>query len=118
MSDKIFLQGLEVRCIIGIFDWERKIRQKIVIDLEFPAQVHRAARRDRLQDATDYKRIAKRVIDFVSRSQFHLIEALAERLAATLLKDFKLSEITLRLAKPGAIRGAKNVGVVMTRKRK
>lgn len=117
MSDKIFLQGLEVRCIIGIFDWERKKRQKVVIDLEFPANIAKAAKRDRIKDTVDYKRIAKRTISFVEKSRYQLIETLAERLASRLLKEFRLSGLTLRVSKPGAVRGSKNVGVLITRTR-
>ncbi len=118
MADKIFLQSLEVRCVIGIFDWERKIRQKVLIDLEIPANIRRAAGSDRIQDAIDYKRIAKHIIAFVSKSRFKLIETLAEKLARSILADFPVSEIKLRVSKPGAIRGAKNVGVEITRQRK
>ncbi len=116
MGDKIFLEQLDVKCRIGIFDWERKIKQKIVIDLEFPAGIRRAARRDRIEDTTDYKKIAKETISFVSSSSFFLIETLAERLAQNLLKKFGLRQIKIRLAKPGAIRGAKNVGIEIVRK--
>ena len=117
MLDKIFLENLEVKCKIGIFDWERKIRQKIALDLEFPADIRKAAKRDRIQDTTDYKAIAKETIRFVSTSSFFLIETLAERLAQNLLKKFRLREIKIRLSKPGAIRGAKNVGIEILRKR-
>ena len=117
MKDKIFLEGLTAKCLIGIFDWERKTKQKVVIDLEFPAPVAKAAKRDRIEDAVDYKRIAKRTLNFVAQSRFHLIETLAEKLARLLLTEFKLSQITLRLLKPGAIRGSKNVGVEITRRR-
>lgn len=116
MPDTIFLKGLEVKCIIGIFAWERRIRQKIRMDLEFPASIARAAKKDRIEDATDYKKIAKRTIAFVSNSRYQLVETLADRLASVLLKEFHLSEIRIRLAKPGAIRGAEEVGVAITRK--
>ena len=118
MADKIFLEQLEVKCRIGIFDWERKIKQKIVLDLEFPADIRRAARRDRIEDTVNYKNIAKETIAFVSSSECFLIETLAEKLAGLLLKKFKLPQIKIRLCKPGAIRGAKNVGVEIIRKRK
>ncbi|MBI3307448.1 MAG: dihydroneopterin aldolase [Candidatus Omnitrophica bacterium] len=117
MQDKIFLEALEVRCIIGIFDWERKIRQKVLIDLEIPADIRRAAKTDRIQDALDYKRIAKHTLQFVSKSRFQLIETLAEKLAESLLAHFRIPEIKLRISKPGAIRGSKNVGIEIIRKR-
>ena len=118
MKDKIFIHDLEVKCLIGIFDWERKIRQKVRIDLGIAANVHKAALRDRIEDAIDYKKIAKETITFVKKSRFHLIETLAERLAALLLKNFHLKVITVRVSKPGALRYSKNVGVEITRKRK
>ena len=115
MQDKIYLEALEIPCIIGIFDWERRARQKVRIDLEIPVDVRRAARRDRIEDAVDYKKIAKRVIGFVSASRFHLVETLAERLAALLLQEFSLQEVRLRVSKPGAVRGSKNVGIEIVR---
>lgn len=117
MKDKIFVEGLEVRCKIGIFDWERKIRQKIRLDMGFSADIRRAARKDRVEDTVDYKKITKHTLAFVSASSFFLIETLAERLAASLLETFSLREITLRVSKPGALRHAQNVGVVITRKK-
>lgn len=118
MPDKIFIQGLQTKCRIGIFDWERKTLQKIVLDLEFPANIRKAARKDRIQDALDYKKIAKHALEFVSKSQYFLIETLAEKLAASILKNFPVFKIRLRVSKPGALRFSKNVGVEITRKRK
>ena len=116
MADKIFLEGLEARCIIGTLPRERKTKQKISIDLEFPASVKQAARRDSLKDAINYKKIADRITGFVSTSRFYLIETLAERLAETLLREFKLRGLLLRIRKPAAIRNAKSVGVEIFRK--
>jgi len=118
MADKVFIQALEVQCIIGIFEWEREKTQKVLIDLEFPADIRRAARTDHIDDTIDYKRIAKRILDYVSKSSFQLIETLAEELAKLLLKEFKLRSVTLRVSKPGAVRGSQNVGVEITRKRR
>lgn len=118
MKDKIFLHGLQAKCIIGIFAWERKIHQQILIDLEMVSNVRKAARRDRIEDALDYKKIAKRTLSFVNNSRFQLIETLAERLAKTLIKEFPLQEIMIRVSKPGAIRNSKNVGIEIQRKKK
>ncbi len=115
MTDKIFLQGLEIRCVIGTLPRERKKKQKVVIDLEFPAPVRKAARRDDLRDALNYQAIARHATKFVSQSRFYLIETLAERLAKTLLKKFRLQEILLRVSKPKAIPNAKNTGVEIRR---
>lgn len=115
MNDKIFIEDLEAECRIGIFDWERKIRQKITLNLEFPADIKKAARRDRIEDALDYKKITKHTLAFVSKSEYFLIETLAEALAGSLLKNFKLPQVKIRLSKPGALRNARNVGVEIIR---
>lgn len=117
MADKIFIRELKVPCLIGIFDWERKRKQLVSIDLEFPAPISKAARTDKIQSAIDYKKIAKRTIQFVSQSRFYLIETLIEKLAALLIKEFQLKEITLQVEKPGAIRGARTVGIRITRRK-
>lgn len=115
MPDKIFLHGLEVRCIIGTLPRERKKRQKIIIDLEFPTDVRKAARHDDLRDALNYKKIAERTLEFVSKSRFYLIETLAERLAKILVREFKLKSLALRISKPDALPNAKNVGIEIRR---
>ena len=117
MTDKIFIHGLEIPCIIGTLSRERKKKQRIVIDLEFPAPVRKAARRDDLRDTLNYQKIAERATVFVSKSRFYLLETLAERLAQVLLLGFKLRNIVLRVSKPNAIRNAKNTGVVIFRKK-
>jgi dihydroneopterin aldolase len=116
MADKIFIQGLQISCIIGTLPRERKKKQTLVLDLEFPAAVRKAAQRDDLRDALNYQKIAERATKFVSKSRFYLIETLAERLAQTLLREFKLKSLTLRVSKPGAIANAKCVGVEILRK--
>lgn len=116
MRDKIFIEQLEAKCRIGIYDWERKILQKITVDLDFPADIRKAARKDRIEDTVDYKSIAKYTLKFISESEFFLIETLAEKLASSLLKKFRLKKIRLRLSKPGALRHSKNVGLEITRK--
>jgi len=115
MADKIFIQELEVFCIIGTLPLERKRKQKIVIDLEFSAPVKKASKRDNLKDALNYKRIAEYVTRFLSKSRFFLIETLAECLAQRLLREFKLENILLRVSKPNALRNARNVGVEIRR---
>jgi len=113
--DSIVLTGLKISCIIGIFEWERKRKQNVLIDLKFPCDIRQAARRDHIQDTVDYKKIAKATIAFVEKSEFQLIETLAERLASFLLKNFDLPEIDLGVSKPGAIRGSQNVGIQIHR---
>ena len=116
-TDRIFLEGLEVRCVIGIFGWERGVKQKICIDLEFPADARRAAATDSIADTVNYKEIAKLLLREIPKSRFQLIESLAEFIAGLCLQKFNLSQISVRVSKPGAIRGSKNVGVFITRKR-
>ena len=117
VEDRLFLRGLEVECIIGFIDWERRIRQKVVIDLEFPADCARAATRDSIADTTDYKGIAKRVLAFVGESQFHLVETLAERIAQLVVTEFDVTWVRVRLNKQGAIRGSRDVGILIERRR-
>jgi len=114
--DKIILKRLEIRCIVGIYPRERVKKQRVWIDLEIPCDVRRAARRDRIEDTTDYKRIAKAVLDFVSKSKFHLIETLAERVAELVL-SLGVRSVKLTVWKPGAIRFSENVGIQIQRPR-
>jgi dihydroneopterin aldolase len=116
-TDRIFLRGLAVDCTIGFIDWERQVKQTVLIDLEMPVDCARAAASDRVGDTLDYKRVAKRVIAFVEASDFQLIETLAERVAAVILAEFDMPWVRLTLAKPGAIRGSREVGVVIERRR-
>jgi dihydroneopterin aldolase len=116
-QDTIFLRGLAVETTIGFFEWERHVRQTVVIDLEFPVDCARAASSDEVADTTDYKRIAKRTIRFVNESSFKLVETLAHRLALTLLEEFGIDWVRLTLNKPGAIRGSRDVGVTIERHR-
>ncbi|MEX0607608.1 MAG: dihydroneopterin aldolase [Halofilum sp. (in: g-proteobacteria)] len=111
----VYLRDLRVETIIGIFDWERTTRQVVGIDLEMAADVARAAATDSIDDALDYKAISKRLIDAVSNSSFQLIETLAEEIARIVREEFGVSWVKVTVAKPGAIRGARDVGVVIER---
>jgi dihydroneopterin aldolase len=117
VEDSIFLEGLEIRGIIGIEDWERRERQTIRVDLELPCDAAAAAREDRIEDALNYRSIAKAVIAHVEENAYRLLETLAERLAALLLREFHLAWVRLRVSKPGAIRFSRNVGVSIERRR-
>jgi 7,8-dihydroneopterin aldolase/epimerase/oxygenase len=116
-SDTVFLRGLAVETTIGFFEWERHVKQTVVLDMEFPVDCARAASSDEVKDTTDYKSIAKRTIAYVSEAQFHLVETLAHKLAMTLIEEFDLAWIRLTLNKPGAIRGSRDVGVTIERRR-
>jgi dihydroneopterin aldolase len=115
--DTIFLRGLEVECIIGFIDWERRVKQTVVIDLELPVDCRAAAISDEVEDTLDYKKVAKRVIAFVEASEYKLVETLAHRLALLLLEEFGVAWIRLSVNKPGAIRGSRDVGMSIERTR-
>ena len=116
-SDRIFLRGLECQCIIGFIDWERRVPQTVVLDLEFPCDCARAAGSDAVADTVDYKQVAKRVLAYVGGTQFHLLETLAHRLALLLLEEFALAWVGVEINKPGAIRHSRDVGVRIVRHR-
>jgi dihydroneopterin aldolase len=116
-GDRIFLHGLAVECIIGFIEWERRTKQTVVIDVEMPVDCARAAASDDVVDTLDYKRVAKRLIAFVSESEFKLVETLAHRAALLILEEFAVEWVRLSVNKPGAIRGSKDVGVAVLRTR-
>jgi dihydroneopterin aldolase len=114
-KDRVLIEGLEVRTVIGIYDWEREIRQTVRLDLEMAWDVSAAARSDDINDALDYKAVSKRLISFVEASSFGLIEALAENCAQIVLEEFSVSWLRLKMSKPGAVRGSENVAVLIER---
>ena len=116
-TDRIFLRGLTTECVIGFIDWERRVKQTVVLDLELPVDCRRAAASDAVADTLDYKKVAKHVLAFVEASEFHLVETLAERLALELLATFQLAWVRVSLNKPGAIRHSRDVGVSLLRTR-
>ena len=116
-EDRILLHGLTAECIIGFIDWERRVPQTVVIDLELPCDCAHAAVTDSVADTVDYKAVAKRVLAWVAASECYLIETLAQRLAMTLLQEFPLAWIRIRVGKPGAIRHSKDVAVSIERRR-
>ena len=113
--DIIFLHDLKIDTIIGIWDWERKIRQTVSIDLDMAADIRKAAASDSVDDTLNYKLVAKRLQQFVGESGFQLVETLAENIAAVVLDEFDVAWVRVRVNKPGAIRGAKDVGVIIER---
>lgn len=116
MRDFLFIDGLAVDCLIGLAEWERMVKQKVVFDLRVGVDIRPMAAKDRV-DADDFntKKLSKRVRAFVEASEYQLIETLAERVATLILEEFPVRFVELRLSKPGAIRGADNVGVVIFR---
>ena len=117
MGDRIYLRDLRTETIIGIYDWERKIRQTVSFDFEFPADIRRAAKTDSIEDTLNYKSVAKRVLAFVETSEYHLVETLAEEVARLILKEFSVEWVKVNVNKPGAVRGSRDVGVMIERSR-
>src|SRR5574340_239315 len=108
--DSVFIRDLRVETVVGIYDWERRIRQIVSLDLDMSTDIRRAAGSDRIEDTLDYKAVAKRVAQFVSAAQFQLVETLAEKVAALVLDEFKVTQVKVTLHKPGAVSGSKSVG--------
>lgn len=115
--DKVFIEALEIECVIGIYDWERKIRQPVVLDIEMAFDNRKPAATDAIEDTLDYKAVSKRLIQYVSESSFGLVETLAERCAGIITGEFGVAHVRLKLSKPGAVRGSKAVGVIIERSR-
>ena len=117
MADKIFIHALKTEAIIGIFDWERQVKQTVLVDIELSADIRKAALTDAIADTQNYKGVAKRVLSFVEASQFHLVETLAEHIAMLILEEFGVDEVGIVLSKPGAVRNSRDVGVSLLRDR-
>jgi 7,8-dihydroneopterin aldolase/epimerase/oxygenase len=116
-GDRIFLRGLTAECVIGFIDWERRVKQTVVVDLELPVDCRHAAVSDDVTDTVDYKKVSKRVLAFIEASEFKLVETLAQRLAMLILEEFAIEWIRLSINKPGAIRNSRDVGVSIERSR-
>jgi dihydroneopterin aldolase len=116
-GDRIFLHGLTTECIIGFIDWERRVRQTVVLDIELPVDCRRASLTDEVADTLDYKQVAKRVLAYVAASECKLVETLAHSVALLVLEEFGVEWVRVSLNKPGAIRNSRDVGVVIERTR-
>ena len=115
--DKIFLTALSTEAVIGIFEWEREVRQRIEIDLEMSVDLAAAAKRDSIEDTLNYKSVAKQVLALVEASRFRLVETLAEHVARLVLTQFPVEHVRVTVHKPGAIRHSRDVGVIIERGR-
>ena len=115
IMDIIYLRDLRIDTVIGIYAWERRIKQTIIIDIEMATDIHKAAQTDSIDDTLNYKAVAKRLIDFVSTSNFQLVETLSERVAEIVLNEFQVPWLRLQVNKQGAVRGARDVGVIIER---
>ena len=113
--DIIYLSDLKIDTVIGIYDWERRIKQTVSFDLEMATDIRKAAASDTIEDTLDYKAVSKRLIEFVRACEFQLVETLAERCAAIVLDEFDVSWVRLTLNKVGAVSAARDVGVIIER---
>ena len=113
--DKVFIQGLKIDTVIGIYDWEREIRQDVTLDLEMAADIKAASLTDHIEQTLDYKSVAKRLIQFVKDSEFQLVETLAEKITEIVLNEFEVEWVKLTLNKGEAVSGASGVGVIIER---
>ncbi len=113
--DIVFIRDLQVETVIGIYDWERKIKQTISIDLDMATDIRKAATSDNIDDTLSYKTVAKRLIAFIEASDYELVEALAEQICTIVRDEFNVPWVRLTLNKPGAVRGSRSVGVIIER---
>ena len=113
--DIIYLNDLRIDTVIGIYDWERQTRQTVILDIQMGTDIRRAAASDSIEDTLNYKAVAKRLFAFVEDSEFELVETLAEKIAQILLEEFDIPWVRLQLNKQGALRGVRDVGVIIER---
>lgn len=113
--DILYIRNLRVEAVIGIFSWEKRIRQPLVLDLEMAVDIRQAAATDDIRYALDYKTVSVRLAEFIAANEWHLVETLAERIAALLLSEFAVPWVRLRLSKPAALPAAESVGVLIER---
>ncbi|HBO14983.1 MAG TPA: dihydroneopterin aldolase [Porticoccaceae bacterium] len=113
--DIVYIRDLRIETIIGIYEWERQVKQIVSFDLEMAANISEAARTDDIQYALNYKSIAKRIISFIQASEFLLVERMADEVATIVIEEFDVPWLRLRVSKPGALRGAQDVGIIIER---
>lgn len=113
--DKVFINDLQIDTLIGVYDWERQVRQTVSVDIVMAHDITRAAQTDDIQFALNYKAVADRLLAFVEGSEFMLIESMAEQIADIVMTEFHVPWLRLEVRKPGALREAKDVGVMIER---
>jgi len=113
--DIVFLHGLQVDCVVGLWDWERAIRQRIIIDLDMATDIEKTAASGKLEDTIDYSAVSKRIHTLVVEGKFELVETMAEKIAETLMGEFRIPWCRVRINKRGAVTGATDVGVIIER---
>ena len=113
--DIIYINDLRIETIIGIYGWERKTRQTVVLDIEMGTDILKASKTENVEDTLNYKLVAERLFEFVGESEFELVETLAERISDILLNEFNVPWLRLKLNKQGALKGVRDVGVIIVR---
>lgn len=113
--DIVYVRELQVETVIGVYDWERIVRQTLVLDIEMAFDNRKAAASDKIGDALDYNAVASRIVAFVESSRFQLIETVAEQCAGIILQEFRAAGCRLRVSKPGAVANTRDVGVIIER---
>lgn len=116
--DIIYINDLRIETIIGIYGWERKTKQTVVLDIEMGTDIRKASTTENVEDTLNYKSVAERLFEFVGASEFELIETLAEQISDILLNEFKVPWLRLKLNKQGALKGVRDVGVIIERGQK
>lgn len=116
-QDKIFIRGLEIECIIGFIDWERRVKQKVVLDIELPVDCAHTAKTDAVADTLDYKQVVDQVVELIADSSFMLVETMAQKVAELIIQNFSVNWVRVVVNKPGAIRELRDVGVSIERYR-
>jgi len=113
--DIVYIRELEVETVIGIYDWEREIRQTVSLDLEMGTDINAAAATEDIENTLNYKSVSDRLISFISESEFLLVETMAQQIADIVMNEFGVRWVRLRLGKPGAVPAARDVGVIIER---
>ncbi len=113
--DILYIRNLKVDAIVGIFSWEKRIRQPLHLDLEIALDIRQAAATDNIAYALDYKTVSTRLTEYIRHSEWHLIETLAEKIATLLMEEFGVTWLRLCLSKPAALPAADSVGLMIER---
>lgn len=113
--DIVYIEGLKVETVIGIYDWEREIRQAVCLDIQMATDIQAAAASEDIDNTLNYKTVSDRLISFIETSEFMLVETMAEEIAQIVLNEFGVRWMKLKLGKPGAVPAARDVGVIIER---
>lgn len=113
--DIVYIEGMQVETVIGIYDWEREIKQTVCLDLQMGTDIRQAASTEDIDNCVSYQTVSERLISFIEESEFQLVETMAEEIAQIVLDEFDVRWVKLKLGKPGAVPAATDVGVIIER---